>query len=322
MAKKLNLSSPIELIAEAGVSNPNLGWLSFVLTDSEPNNNKQGIRKDAFTVLIESGQLMPVKMARGEIAADHTGAEPLGAIAELSIDESKVLGKAVIWKRDRAEEYEILTAMSADNKLPHISWEIAYTKSELDDDGVEWISDPMLRAATIVGDPAYGDRTPILSVASTNASEDEFEDEDPEEEESEDETPEEDNVEDEEGDEDAEQLKRIEDLEKEVKELQAYKDTIEKEAASAALLKSRVEALSAIGVGLTQEEIEAEKDSWLEMSDETFTSVLNVLKKVKPKAANSARVPDVIGDSSESPVDVVRKGLRKMKEQRSLEENE
>jgi len=318
MAKKLKLSSPIELIAEAGVSNPNLGWLSFVLTDSEPNNNKQGIRKDAFAVLIESGQLMPVKMARGEIAADHTGAEPLGAIAELSIDESKVLGKAAIWKRDRAEEYEILTAMSADNKLPHISWEIAYTESELDDDGVEWISDPMLRAATIVGDPAYGDRTPILSVASNTAPDEDLEDDD--EEESGDE--EDDDVEDEEGEEDAEQLKRIEELETQVKELQAYKDTIEQVAANATLLESRVAKLTAAGVELTQEEIEAEKESWLEMSDEIFASMLNVLKKIKPKAATSARIPDVVGDSTESTIDVVRKGLRKMKEQSSLEENE
>ena len=308
MSKKLNLSSPFELIAEAGVSNPNLGWLSFVLTDSEPNNNKQGIRKDAFASLVESGQLMPVKMAKGEIASDHTGAEPLGAIASLSEEESQVLGKAAIWKRDRAEEYEILTAMSAAGELPHISWEIAYTESELDDNGVEWISDPMLRAATIVGDPAYGDRTPILSVASNNTSEVEPPEEDADED-------------DEESEEDAEQLKRIEELEKEVKELQAYKDTIEREVANAALLESRVIELNAAGVKLTQEEIEAEKDAWLEMSDETFTSVLNVLNRIKPKAATSAHIPDVTGNSTESPVDVVRQGFIKMK-QRSLEENE
>ncbi|MCK4825575.1 hypothetical protein KA005_58040 [bacterium] len=319
MSKKLNLSSPIELIAEAGVNNPNLGWLSFVLTDSEPNNNKQGIRKEAFASLIVSGQLMPVKMAKGEIAADHTGAEPLGAIANLSEEDDKVLGKAAIWKSDRAEAYEILTAMSAANELPRISWEIAYTESELDDDGVEWISDPMLKGATIVGNPAYGDRTPILSVASNNTSEDESDDEDLEEEEPEDETSEEDDTEDGESEKDT---KRIEELESKVEELQAYKDTIEQVATNAALLESRVAELTAAGVELTQEEIEAEKESWLKMSDEIFASMLNVLKKIKPKAANSARIPDVSGDSTESHVDIVRKGLRKMKEQSSLEETE
>jgi len=307
MSKKLNLSSPIELIAEAGVSNPNLGWISFILTDAEPNKNKQGIRESAFASLIESGQLMPIKMAKGIIAPNHEGAKPLGAIASLSDEESKVLGKAAIWKMDRAEEYGILTAMSAAKQLPNISWEIVYTESELDDEGVEWILDPVLRGATIVGDPAYGDRTPILTVASNNASENE---------------PEEDATEDDgvcEGC--AAQLIRIEELENTIKELQAYKDTIEREVVNAALLEARIEELNAAGVELTQEEIEAEKEAWLGMSDETFASVLNVLKRVKPKAAKSARIPDVTGNPTESPVDIVRKGLLKMK-QRSLEENE
>jgi myosin heavy subunit len=41
-----------------------------------------------------------------------------------------------------------------------------YSEFEFDDDGIEWLLDPIVQAATVVNNPAYEGRTDILSVAS------------------------------------------------------------------------------------------------------------------------------------------------------------
>jgi len=171
--KQAKLVSSAKFIAEAALDNPNLGWLEFILTDAEPNENSQGIKKEAFAGLIQTGLFMPIKMAIGEIRPDHSDAKPLGAIAALDADEDKILGKAALWKIEREGDYKILTAMSSRGEPINISWEVVYTESEVDDNNVEWLDDPVLTGATIVSMPAYAGRTPVLSVAAKDFPESE-----------------------------------------------------------------------------------------------------------------------------------------------------
>ena len=111
--KKLTLKSQIKFIAEAALDNPNLGWMEFILTDNQPNDNRQGIKSKAFSSLIQSGLFMPLKMAQGEIQLDHSEAKPLGTIASLEDQENKqIFGKAAIWKMFRADDYKMLLEMN------------------------------------------------------------------------------------------------------------------------------------------------------------------------------------------------------------------
>lgn len=165
MSKKIVFETQATFTAEAGVDNPNLGWLEFILTDNRPNKNKQGIKAEQFKSLVNTGIFMPIKMAQGTILPDHSDAEPLGPIVELVASETQVSGKSAIWKDERPDDYALLKARSTSGEPINISWEIAYMASE-EEAGIEWLVDPILTAATIVGLPAYDGRTPILAVAS------------------------------------------------------------------------------------------------------------------------------------------------------------
>lgn len=306
------VSSASFLTAQAALANPNLGWLEFVLTDAMPNSNKQGIKTDAFDSLINTGMFMPIKMASGKINSDHSEAEPLGAIASLKTDETKILGKAALWKQERQSDYEMLVSMSADSKPIDISWEIAYTESEVDDEGVEWIADPILTGAAIVGIPAYSGRTPVTAVASTDADEDGSSD-----------TAHVESGGDDEPEPENDQVKSLEatitklesdmeELEKELEELREYKALREKQDTDAAVFDARVKGIADAGLTVSSEEIEAKKDFWLSLSDDSFETMLSMMKELKPASA-SATPPDVSGNATKSNVDIVRKGLAEMR---------
>ena len=311
--KTINLvSSASFLTAQAALANPNLGWLEFVLTDAMPNSNKQGIRANVFDSLVNTGLLMPVKMASGKINIDHSEAEPLGAIASLEADETKILGKAALWKQERQSDYEMLVAMSNDSKSIDISWEIAYTESEVDDEGVEWINDPILTGAAIVGLPAYAGRTPVTAVASTEDDEDGPPDTVHVESGGDDEPGS--------GDNPIELLEAtitklesdMEEFEKELEELREYKALREKQDTEAALFDVRTKSITDAGLTVSSEEIEAKKDFWLSLSDESFETMLSMMKELKPASA-SATPPDVSGSVTKSNVDIVRDGLAEMR---------
>jgi len=312
MEKKLVLESRINFIAEAALENPNLGWMEFILTDNQPNDNKQGIKSEAFAGLIQSGLFMPLKMALGEIQQDHSEARPLGTIASLEDQTEKIFGKAAIWKLFRANDYKMLLEMSSKKEPINISWELSYTESDIDEDGVEWLGDPVLTAAAIVGLPAYGNRTPVLSVASkkdegeTDMEEKKVpESEEPETEETKTEVVVNVSV-------DAEEVKS---LRKQVEDLEEYKETRETEDAKASMLKQRIGMFAEAGFDFTDEEIETNELVWLELSDEAFQSMLKLMVNIKQTKAASTSVPDVSGTpESTSNIDIVREGFREMKQ--------
>jgi hypothetical protein len=148
--------------------NPTLRWMKFILTDDEPNGNKQRIPETEFENLIKSGIHMPIKMARGEIKPGHDESLPIGVITDLVKVQNRIEGLAALWSRERPEDVEFVISEFKSGRAPQISWEIPYSISEVveHEDGVQDLTNIHLRAATLVGLPAYAGRTPVLAVAS------------------------------------------------------------------------------------------------------------------------------------------------------------
>lgn len=301
--KRVEITTPasFKLGAEASRDNPNLGWLEFVLTDDKPNDNKQGIPKEAFASLVESGLHMPLRMAEGKISDDHEGIKPIGSIATLAASTEQVTGTAAIWKVYKQIEYDMLKKMHADGAPINISWEISYSESSKDEDEVEWIQDPSLIGAAIVGSPAYAGRTQVTTVASTEG--------DP----PKDDPPTDDGREAELVAKIAKLEASIQGMEAQIEELNTYKEEREQKDTQAALLESRLATLAEAGFKFSAEEIEKNKVTWLAMSDEIFAAMVNLMKDVKLTEA-STLVPDLTGDTSANAIELVRQGFKDMKE--------
>ena len=151
--------------------NPTVVWAKFVLTDDMRNGNGQRIPKEEFANLIRSGLHMPVKMAKGEIARGHDGSEPLGSITHLKEvpmpdGSTAVVALAALWGEERPADVNYIKQRFAEQNPVDISWEILYEDASYNEDqnSIDLLG-TVLRAATFVGDPAYGGRTRVLSVA-------------------------------------------------------------------------------------------------------------------------------------------------------------
>jgi hypothetical protein len=156
----------VENEASAGIAKNVLTTLmKFVLTDDLPNLNKQRVPKEEFKNLITSGLYMPIKIAGG-IFKNHKDAFPIGVITELQEEGNKIIGLATLWDKERPEDVEMIKKLFAEKRPLNLSWEINYSDSTVDDEGVESIANPILRAVTLVDIPAYGGRTPVLALAS------------------------------------------------------------------------------------------------------------------------------------------------------------
>jgi len=104
----------------------------------------------------------------------------------------------------------------------------------------------------------------------------------------------------------------MEELKKELEELRDYKTLREKQDTEAALFDERVKSIADAGITASPEEIEAKKDFWLSLSDESFETMLSMMKELKPASA-SATPPDVSGNTAKSNMDIVRDGFAKMR---------
>lgn len=407
--KKIKLTSSAVFRTEAALENPNHGWLEFILTDNEPNDNSQGIPSEAFDSLIDSGLYMPIKVAEGGVRPDHSGAMPLGPIIELDRNEDQVPGRAVIWKEERPEAYRILKEMQANGDPIDISWELAYTEATQDEDGVTWLQDPVLKAATIVGNPAYSGRTPVTAIASEYPESEAglekaakwttkyindlpdsaflYIEEGGEKDEEGKTTPRSNRhlpYKDTDGNVDCSHLKNatsratqtdlpndiqsklkqkaqslynehcggqafnsteddmeeVEKLKQEVSELKeyiselestkeelegsteelrskneelaSYKEQREEEDRELELLASRLDVLDEAGIELSDEELEEKKEVFLELSEEAFSSMVDMMKEVRSSAASvQNQVPDLSGDvEPDDRISVVREGLK------------
>ena len=148
----------------AAISDSRATWLKFVFTDSKPNGNNQGIREEEFDKLVRTGLHKPFKKALGYVG-DHEGVTPIGSIAYLEKEGDRVVGIAAIWDTEYPEEAAWLKQAYASNLSLQTSWEILYEDFDTDADGVEWLKDCVTKAVTLVDNPAYEGRTPILAVA-------------------------------------------------------------------------------------------------------------------------------------------------------------
>ncbi len=156
-----------EQLAEAAIAaNQAFNYLKFILTDDEPNANKQRIPQDEFANLIRTGFYTPLKMAQGKIEEGHDNSVPLGVITHLKENDNQIRGLAALWSEERPEDVEILRKAYAEKKPINISWELAYTTSSFEEDGTENLHGVSLRAATIVNLPAYEGRTKAIEFAS------------------------------------------------------------------------------------------------------------------------------------------------------------
>ena len=151
--------------------NPTVTWAKFVLTDDRTNANGERIPKQEFANLIRSGIHMPVKMALGEISPGHPGTKPLGTITHLKEVESAdgtsaVIALAALWGEERPADVEFIKQRFAEKQPVDVSWEVLYEDATFNAEASSMdLIGTVLRAATIVGNPAYEGRTQFLSIS-------------------------------------------------------------------------------------------------------------------------------------------------------------
>ena len=162
-----------EQLAEAAISaNQSFNYLKFILTDDKPNGNQQRIPRDEFENVIRTGFFTPLKMAEGGIKDGHEDSVPLGVITHLKENDDQIRGLAALWSEERPDDIAIIRKAYAEKNPINISWELAYTNSTFEDDGTENLHGVTLRAATIVGLPAYDEgRTRAIQFASDKEKE-------------------------------------------------------------------------------------------------------------------------------------------------------
>ncbi len=101
--------------------------------------------------------------------------------------------------------------------------------------------------------------------------------------------------------------------------LREYKVAIEQEKAQAALLAERLAAFTSKGIVYSAEEVEAKKNFWLKMDNESFDYLVSELSTLKPAQASieNPAIPGTLStDEKKDPIDIVREGLSERKNKR------
>lgn len=146
--------------------NPLVTWIKFILTDDKPNANGVRIPKEEFSNLIRTGVYMPVKSGDfGREFLGHPNAWPLGTITHLKEEGDKIVGLAALWKQEREDDVISIKEAFDEGREINLSWEIAYSDEVVEDGGIRALKGVSLLGTTIVDQPAYEGRTPILAVA-------------------------------------------------------------------------------------------------------------------------------------------------------------
>ena len=153
------------LKAYANYKNPLQLFVETVLSPFTPNSNKQGIPKAEAENILNSALYQPIKINFiNNAVAGHNGSIPIGTITETWYDAEQdlLMGRAIIWKIEYPETAEFLENSSGQIGT---SWEVLYTESEVDTDGIEWLRNCMFGANTIVDNPSYGEKTLLRAIA-------------------------------------------------------------------------------------------------------------------------------------------------------------
>lgn len=154
--------------------------LDIVLTDFEPNRNRQQIPDSEAENLIRTALNQPIKInyENGKHKG-HAEAIPIGTISEVWREGDQILARSILWKEEYPEIDKYLKTATAEHEYLGTSWEILYRSSESLND-VEILHDCIFQSTVIVDNPAYGFRTPIKSIAEEKESMEQNETESPE----------------------------------------------------------------------------------------------------------------------------------------------
>lgn len=268
-------------------ANPLQTNLEFIFTDFAANKNKQGIPESEADNIVATGLYMPVKTnyISGGVKG-HAGSQPVGPIIALEKSEDRVIGKAILWRDEFSDLDEYLReAFAESSDGVQFSWEVYHQDSEIDDSGVEWLKGCVVGGITIVSNPAYQGRTPLLALSEEKETME------------------------------LEELKqalsealaKIAELETKLTETQAYTDGIEavkaevlqeleslreykKSAEATAIAESRKASLLDAGI----ENFESRKEFYCSLSDELFAQYVSDLRAVRgTKSVSSAQTNEL-----------------------------
>ena len=166
--KKVILNSKILIVpkSEASLGNTYINKIDFILTDNLPNAKNVGIRSEDFLEFAQSSLFMPIKMTTGEIL-DHENSSPIGVITQAEVLPDKILGTGVLWPEERPADVALIRDRTEQGEA-QISWEVGYEDEVYDAEGHMWLTNPRLFAATLVKNPAYRGRTPVVNFASAD----------------------------------------------------------------------------------------------------------------------------------------------------------
>jgi len=157
--------------AVADQAHPLQTRLSLILTDFEPNRNKQAVPRSEAEALLRTAINSPLKINfDGSEIYGHKGAKPIGTIIEpaLGVDNGRevIIAEAIVWNDINPEVDKYMKQAFAEGI--GTSWEIYYDAdaATIDDNGVEWLSGCVFAGTCIVETPAYGpNRTRLLAIA-------------------------------------------------------------------------------------------------------------------------------------------------------------
>jgi hypothetical protein len=167
--QKATVNGYLKTSATITPGNPLHTQLSLILTDFNPNANDQGIPLNEKDNIIRSALYSPLKINFAEEGYEgHDQAIAIGPITKVydgkDGDRDVIYGDAVIWDEYHDEISTHLKEIFAEGI--GTSWEIYYTDSEIDDNGIEWIHGCVFAGTCIVSTPAYGPtRTRVLAIA-------------------------------------------------------------------------------------------------------------------------------------------------------------
>ncbi|MCJ7720857.1 hypothetical protein MUO98_00405, partial [Candidatus Bathyarchaeota archaeon] len=157
-----------EAIASAIIS-PSVAWAQFILTDDQPNGNRQRVPLVEFDNIIETGLHMPIKMAEGQVSEGHDDTKPIGTISflkkELTEAGNRIVALAALWSKERPDDVELLKELMDTEDGVNVSWELSFGDVEAGEGGSIDFRDVALNAVTIVARPAYQGRTRFLALA-------------------------------------------------------------------------------------------------------------------------------------------------------------
>lgn len=140
--------------ATASLKNPNKITLDLFLTSFEPNGNKQAIPVSEAENIVRTAFFTPVLANFDGVGlTGHTGAKSVGVISDVIADDKEIRGVAVLWRDHNPE----LSQYLLDNPDSiNSSFEVLYTDSTIDANGVEWFKDVVFSGICLVDVPAYG----------------------------------------------------------------------------------------------------------------------------------------------------------------------